>query len=126
MGNGRKKGRLAPFRIGMTPYLDHLRILGFPEKESKVYLACLCIGPASAKQISEKAGVKRPTVYVSLQTLRNKGLICTAKNGKKVCFVAQHPNNIIIILEEQKKAAELKLRLFKELLPDLSFLVQKQ
>ena len=48
--------------------------LGLSEKEAKVYVTCLEIGPASVRSIAQAAGVNRGTTYDIIRSLQQRGL----------------------------------------------------
>ncbi len=64
-----------------------LQELGLSDKEAAIYLALLQYESATVIQLSAKTKIKRPTVYVVLETLSKKGLVAEAKVGKKTEFL---------------------------------------
>lgn len=96
-----------------------LRKLGLTEKEVKVYLAGLELGPNSVQHIAEKTGISRPTVYEVIKSLEKKKLFSETKEGKKRYFTAQSPSNILGILKIQKKKIEEKEREFIRIISSL-------
>ena len=48
---------------------QQLKQLGLEEKQAKIYLASLELGPDTAQNIAYKASLKRPTTYVILEEL---------------------------------------------------------
>jgi sugar-specific transcriptional regulator TrmB len=89
-----------------------LKKLGLKEKEVKVYLAGLELGPNSIKNIAEKVKIPRPTVYEIVKKLEEKGLFVETKKGKKRVFVAQSPSQILRFLRIKKREIEEKEREF--------------
>jgi sugar-specific transcriptional regulator TrmB len=89
-----------------------LKKLGLKEKEVKVYLAGLELGPNSIKNIAEKVKIPRPTVYEIVKKLEEKGLFVETKKGKKRLFVAQSPSQILRFLKVKKREIEEKEREF--------------
>jgi sugar-specific transcriptional regulator TrmB len=89
-----------------------LKKLGLKEKEVKVYLAGLELGPNSIKNIAEKVKIPRPTVYEIVKKLEEKGLFVETKKGKKRLFVAQSPSQILRFLKIKKREIEEKEREF--------------
>ncbi len=86
--------------------------LGLSEAEAAIYLSCLQLGAASVLHISENAGVKRPTTYLILDNLEQRGLIKKTKQGTKTHFQAEPPHKILEELHTKKVLAE-------QLLPSL-------
>lgn len=89
-----------------------LRKLGLKEKEVKVYLAGLELGPESLQNIARKSEITRPTAYGIVKTLEGKGLFRETQQGKKRLFVANSPEKILHILRLQKRELEEKEREF--------------
>lgn len=75
--------------------------LGLTEKEAKVYLANLALGPTTILQITRGAELKRTTVYSIIESLKQKGLINIEARGFKKLFVAENPERLESILEEK-------------------------
>jgi sugar-specific transcriptional regulator TrmB len=96
---------------------EHLKALGFSEKEARVYLTCLKNGACTVKSISEDCGVKRPTTYVMLKSLMEKELVALVKRGKKTFFVAAHPKALVAHIQREKEAILRKEKAVAELLP---------
>jgi len=96
-----------------------LRKLGLKEKEVKVYLAGLELGPNSVQHIAEKTGISRPTVYEVIKSLKKKKLFSETKEGKKRYFTAQSPAHILGVLKIQKKEIEEKEREFIRIISSL-------
>ncbi len=96
-----------------------LRKLGLSEKEAKVYLAGLELGPDSAQNIAHKAGLSRPTAYEIIKKLEAKGLFKETKDKKKRHFSAQSPENILGILRTQRKEIDEKEREFIRIISTL-------
>lgn len=91
---------------------EALQTIGLNEKECAVYLALLQLGRASAYSVAQKSGLKKPTTYVILDELIEKGLVSRVPRVKKQLFVARSP-------EEAFGVAEEKLSLAKKKLPEL-------
>lgn len=91
---------------------EALKTIGLSEKQSAVYTALLQLGRASAYSIAQKSGLKKPTTYVILDELIEKGLASRVPRVKKQLFVARSP-------EEAFGVAEEKLSLAKQKLPEL-------
>jgi sugar-specific transcriptional regulator TrmB len=89
-----------------------LRKLGLTEKEARVYLAGLELGPGSVQKIAENVGIPRPTAYQIIKKLEEKGLFIETKQAKKRYFTAQSPGKILGLLRVQKKELEEKEREF--------------
>lgn len=76
---------------------------GLSENESAVYLATLELGETIVSRIAKKAGIKRTTTYLVIESLKQKGLIMPIKKNKKSLFYAEDPRKLIEILERRKE-----------------------
>ena len=102
--------------------LNKLKDIGLSEKEAKVYLGMLELGPATVLEISAKAEINRPTTYLQIESLKKRGLVSTQIKGKKQLFMAESPEQLDILLEREKKILEQKQGELKEILPELESL----
>ncbi len=99
--------------------LSQLKNIGLSDKEARVYLAMLELGPSSVMDIASKAGVNRPTAYVEIDSLKKKGLASTQPKGSKRLFAPESPEQLefYLIRENQKMASRQVL--LNEVLPEL-------
>lgn len=104
----------------MAAMLKELQELGLAEKESKVYLAALEIGRATADQLAKHASIVRPTTYVQIKSLMEKGLMSTYEEGKKTYFIPESPSSLERVLLKQQEEMRTKQDVLKKLLPELS------
>src|SRR3989344_1460789 len=91
---------------------EALRNFGLNDKEARVYVALLELGQTTAYAIAERSGLKRPTVYVILDDLRQKGLVLKIPHAKKQLFTAKSP-------EEFFRETEERLHVSRKVLPEL-------
>lgn len=102
-----------------------LKQLNFSSKEIDVYLSVLKLGSASVTELAKMAGIKRPTAYVVLEKFKEMGLISLSrKKGKKI-FIAEDPEKLLKLLEEEKEALLNKEKELKDSLPKLKALTKK-
>ncbi len=80
-----------------------LQNAGLSENEAKIYLAALELGQTSVSRIARQAGIKRTTVYLSLENLKERGLISAIKKDGKTHYFAEDPRDLERIMEERKK-----------------------
>ena len=80
--------------------ISPLEKVGLTKKEADLYLALLSLGSATAYKIAIKSGIKRPTAYVLLEELREKGLVLKVPHAKKQLFIAR---DIEEYLEDREK-----------------------
>ncbi len=86
--------------------------LGLGKKEARVYVALLELGVASPYVISRKSGLKRPTTYVILDSLAQKGAVSVIPQSGKKLYRSTPPEGLL-------EKAELRLRTVKENLPKI-------
>lgn len=82
---------------------------GLSEKEAKIYLILLELHEALPSTISRKSGIKRPTTYVILDQLIQKGFVSRIKKGPNLFYQALNPKQFLE--EQESKFKELKLAL---------------
>jgi len=98
--------------VEIAPIELELRKLGLTEKEVRVYLVGLELGPVSVQDIAKVAQIARPTTYEIIKKLEERGLFAEGKQKKKRLFVAQSPKRILGILRNQRREIEEKEREF--------------
>lgn len=101
----------------MDEIIKKLIPLGLNEKESRIYIALLQAGRTSAYAIAKRADVKKPTTYVILGQLIEKGLVVEIPREQKQLFAAKSP-------EEFFTHARNRLNEAEKFLPDLMALYQ--
>ncbi len=95
--------------------IDSLKTLGLTEYEAKVYSALVLFDRAEVKQIYEYLDAPKPSVYQSLKTLTDKGLVQVV-NAKPAVYRAIPPVIALNHMTEiHRKAEEASLRELEEL-----------
>ena len=102
----------------MSIPIETIKQLGLSDNEAKVYVAGLELGQATVQDLGKKALVKRTTVYVALEGLKEKGLFAESKKGKKTLFVAESPDALLSL-------SERRLSEIKTALPELKSIYNK-
>lgn len=97
----------------------YLQEIGLNEKEAAVYLALLQVDSASVADIAEKTEIKRPTVYVVLETLSKKGLVSEVEIGNKTHFASESPERLETFVERQKIVLEEHAKRLHDIIPQL-------
>ena len=80
--------------------------LGFTEIEIKLYKELIASGQSKAANLSKILNINRPTVYASLDSLIQKGLVSKIKKGAVTIFLAQDPETLLSYLDREE--AEIK------------------
>lgn len=68
-----------------------LKKLGFDEKEIRVYLILLSLGPSPVRKIAQATGINRGTTYDILKHLMKQGLVVYHHKEKHQYFFAEDP-----------------------------------
>jgi len=89
----------------MNEYTNLLEQFGLSDKESALYLALLELGQADVAAIAAKANVKRPTAYVLLDALRDKGFV-SLQDGTSRQYQAEDPRKLLAY--EKTKVSQLE------------------
>lgn len=98
---------------------DKLKQLGLSENEAKTYMAMLELGPSVVVEIARKAQINRPTAYVQIESLNKKGLVSSQTKGKKQYFIAESPDKLELLIENELKTVEDKKNELNNFLPEL-------
>lgn len=97
--------------------VEALQNIGLNEKEAMVYTALLSLGESTAYVIADRAGLKKPTTYVILEQLIEKGATRLVPRAKKARYAAIPPEELLAISEE-------RLQVTKKILPELLVLAE--
>lgn len=96
-----------------------LETIGLSDKEARVYLAALELGPSTAQLLAAKATVNRPTAYIMIESLTKRGLMSSVQKGGKRFFSAAAPEQLLELTAAQRKDLQKKEDVAREILPDL-------
>ena len=75
-----------------------LQKLGLNDKEIKIYLTILKLGPSPVRAIAQTADINRGTTYDILKHLRDLGLVSYYHKDKHQYFIAEDPQKITHII----------------------------
>jgi sugar-specific transcriptional regulator TrmB len=103
-------------------FVSDIERLGLTEKEAKLYLTSLRIGPASMQTVAAKAKVDRGTAYHLAKTLGQKGLFGQVVAGKRPLFGVTDPQQFFDYVAEQKRQAEEHYAAMEHMIDDLKSL----
>ena len=102
---------------------DTLARLGIDVRETDIYLTLLKQGPASIRDIAERAGINRGTTYETLKVLKEKGLVSYYPRGKRRYFCAEPPDLLLKLAEDrQEEIASAVAALSRDIVPDLKLM----
>lgn len=102
--------------------LQDLIKFGLSEKEAKVYLSLMEMGPSSVTDISKKTKITRTNSYHILNALITKGLVSSYEEKAKMVFIAESPERLITMLEEQLNEMEKNIQHAKKNMPEFKAL----
>ncbi len=97
---------------------NSLKQFGLDDREAAIYLAALALGPATVQALSKKSGIKRTTIYLVAESLKQKGLISESRDKRRVRLVAEPPESLLDVL----RAKENRI---KDILPELRAISNK-
>lgn len=111
----------------MRSNVEHnLQEIGLSDKEAKVYMASLAIGPATAQTLAAKATVNRPTTYVMIESLMKRGLMSEVERGGKRFFAAARPEQLLQLTAGERRDLERREAIVQGILPALSALASDE
>ncbi|MBI2798106.1 helix-turn-helix domain-containing protein [Candidatus Saccharibacteria bacterium] len=96
-----------------------LQNISLTDKQARVYIASLSLGPNSAQNIAKAADVNRATTYVIIEELMGMGLVTQSEKSKRTVFVAAPPSAIKQYLEDVKTDLQNKIDELEKLQPQL-------
>lgn len=98
-----------------TKLIKSLKTLGLSEYEARTYSALVMHDHAEAKELVEFLDISKPSIYESLQSLEDRGLVVIA-NSKPATYKAVSPDMAIrLLIDIHEKAAAEALAGLKEL-----------
>ncbi len=96
-----------------------LSSIGLPPTSSKIYKELLSFGETTARHLSEKLSITRPSTYDHLALLEKKGLVVELKKGSVTYFAPDDVRHVGKVLEENIETLSLHQKLFTTMLPSL-------
>lgn len=96
-----------------------LESLGLSDKEARVYVSNLLLGPAPVQKIAEQASINRATTYVILDQLAQLGFVSQSTEGKKTAYVAENPESLNRLFDQRQAAIQRQREELIAILPDL-------
>jgi predicted transcriptional regulator len=93
--------------------------LGLTPKEASVYAALLEIGNAAVSDIAEKSDVNRSTVYTTLASLKDRGLVSEIDEGDVTKYIAESPERLRETIRTAKHVVETQEEKLQHAMPYL-------
>ena len=92
---------------------------GLSKGEARLYLAMIRIGSSSTGSIIKETGLRKSTVYESLNRLLEKGLVSYVIKNNIKFFEAADPDRLVDFIDDRKNELEENKDEIKKILPDL-------
>src|SRR3989344_550645 len=102
-----------------------LQKIGLSDKEIKIYLTSLRLGPSSVRQVADSSGINRGTAYDILKSLIDLGLVSYYHKDKKQYFIAEDPEKIKDTIEDKKNELEKTRIELDKIIPELKSIYNK-
>lgn len=83
-----------------------LSYFNLTESEAKTYLACLKVGKGTAYEVAKLTNLKKPTVYVHMESLADKGLVTTQQQSGRTHYIPVSPRQIVKTWKGRVEALE--------------------
>ncbi len=99
--------------------LQALVKFGLSEKEARVYLALLQLGPSSVTEVAKKSKVTRTNAYHLLSALELRGLVNSHEEKSKMIYSAENPERIVRMLQEEISDRKRMLEEAEHIIPEL-------
>lgn len=100
-------------------FVRDIQDLGLTEKEAKLYLTSLRLGPTSMQVLARKSKIDRGTAYHVAMTLGEKGLFAQLSQDKRPLFGVTHPRKLYSYVDERKRLAEQQFATAQAMIGDL-------
>jgi len=100
-------------------YNKYLSRLGLNPSQTKLYLACLELGEATAGQIAKHANIHRVNSYDIANSLVKLGLLEKTTKGKTTYLIAANPKELIALADKQRNEISKTKWKIVDLVPEL-------
>lgn len=100
--------------------------MGFTEKNAKVYMALLSLGPSSVRKLAQHCGLNRGTTYDALKWLQEKGVVNFYNQDTKQTFVAEDPARLRQMVKEEQDVLRDVDNKLEKIIPELQALYNKE
>ena len=96
-----------------------LKLYGFTENESAVYVTLLKKLDATAFEVAKSTEIPRATVYLTLESLRKQGFISQIRKNNVAYFTPESPNQLLQLLKRKEE-------IVNEVMPQIRALTGRQ
>jgi sugar-specific transcriptional regulator TrmB len=105
-------------------FVNHIERLGLTEKEARVYLTSLRLGPLSMQVLAARSKIDRGTAYHVAKTLGEKGLFGQIATGKRPTFGITNPDVLLQRITDKKRETDAQYEAVQAMITDLRDLYQ--
>jgi sugar-specific transcriptional regulator TrmB len=102
-----------------------LKNTGLSDKEIKIYLKLLEFGDMSVRDLAQATNLNRGTTYDILKVLQEKGLVSYFHKETKQKFVAEPPEKILKLLDDQEDRLIKSKAEVEKIIPELKSIQDK-
>src|SRR3989338_164266 len=92
-----------------------LEMLGFSQRESRVYLSLLSLGPTTTSKLIRETGIASSKIYDVLEKLQHKGFVSYVIVENKKEFHSANLEKVYDLIKEKEKILESALPKLKQL-----------
>jgi sugar-specific transcriptional regulator TrmB len=103
----------------MQHLVDCLKRVGLSDQEAKVYMVSLSLGDATVQEIAHASQIMRTTAYSVIDSLVEKGLICSFDVKGRRLLTAESPNEIVTMLKRKAEKMIWNIGVVETALPEL-------
>lgn len=101
-------------------FVENLIQLGLSDKEARLYLLLLGVGPSQVSSLAKRALMKRVTVYSVLDSLCLRGLVTYEEATVGRRYIAYDPECLLDSLEKEKAELKWRMELAKDCIQKLN------
>lgn len=102
--------------------ITFLKKIGFSDKEAKLYLELLRLGPSPVRKLAEATDLNRGTTYDALKWLQEQGVVTFYNKASKQYFVAENPEKLYELVKSQETTLKEVNRYLEKAVPELQAL----
>ena len=103
----------------MSKIFDYLQQLDLSDMEAKFYLKLLETGPITVSQLAQAMGMQRPSAYMYVDPLIDKGLVTKLVIGTKKQLAPTQPENLEALIDKKFTTAKFLKEKFPEMLQEI-------
>lgn len=108
----------------MSKIESFLEQYGLTEYESQSYIGLLKRGPSSIMDLSKFNAINRSTTHIAISSLINKGIVTQSNLGGRRVVIAEPPEKLSILIENEKNELTRKENSLSELVSSIHDMIQ--